>query len=1062
MPEMAPFAALRVTLLCVLLCPPVSARQTGPGPRDIVQVAERAVQDDSVAAVRARWTETLRRDSTDPGAALGLGSLARLTYDFAAAERIFGGMLARAGDRVDPWTIQARIGLYRVANSSGNTARADSLLNIAIREARRIGDRGGELDALIGLSGTRASRGPDAPALATLDTLRRVLPPGDGWERGEYLCRLGLFRGVGGDTGVTTLIRDGIAVAQRLGERQLAGHCLEALALVHSLHGKPDSVFPIMARAETLLRATNSHASLARLYSRRSDELQARGRLGDRQLQGHCLEALALVHSLHGKPDSVFPIMARAESLLRATNAHASLARLYSRRSDELQARGRLGEAKVALGQVLAEATLSRNGNRMANAYGGLGMLALRTGDLPSAADWFERAAVLYDSLGEGEGGMISRQNRAEVLAASGDLESARQALDATLEEAENFDFFEDAVIARQRLARLAMRRGDWPEAERQLAAAEAKARGRGLPGVAENLVYDRAVLALGSGRLAEAERLLGGFLAGIAPEDRLIRHTARVRLAELAARRGALGRAEREITAASRELEQWRESLGDDELRGYAFSATVLGEYDAQAATARVLAALAEGGRAEAAFALAEQRRARLLTDRLNQALALREPGDAVSTVGAGTRARPLSSAEIARALPDSATAVLEYVAGSEGAPTTLFVLSHAGVRAAVLPGADSLAPAIRRLVAMVENGSRPDALTRSLGRALLEPARRLLPEGVTRLLIIPDGPLHHLPFDALVLADGKPAVERWAIGLAPSASLAATLWRREASPRSDPASGRVLAMGDPRFPLELSPSAMRDGETYRSAFAAAGGLPRLEGSGAEARTVARYASGGAEVRTRAAASEAWLKSAALERFDVIHLATHALVDERTLTRTALALAPSGAEDGFLSPADIAGLRLDADLVVLSACRTAGGVTIAGEGVQGLTTPLMAAGARSVIATQWRVGDRTTVRLIADLYDGLARGLTVSDALREAKLAAVRRGAPPGEWAGFTVVGDPTAKVPLVRPSMPAVDLRMAAGLLLVAALGGYLALRRRGRRAERVSAGAAAPTHH
>lgn len=80
---------------------------------------------------------------------------------------------------------------------------------------------------------------------------------------------------------MTTLIRDGIAVAQRVGERQLTGHCLEALAVVHSLHGKPDSVFPIMARAETLLRATNAHASLARLYSRRSDELQARGRLGE-------------------------------------------------------------------------------------------------------------------------------------------------------------------------------------------------------------------------------------------------------------------------------------------------------------------------------------------------------------------------------------------------------------------------------------------------------------------------------------------------------------------------------------------------------------------------------------------------------------------------------------------------------------------------------------------------------------------------------------------------------------------------------------------------------------
>jgi CHAT domain-containing protein/tetratricopeptide (TPR) repeat protein len=992
---MVPFAALLLTWLLILPCRPLLAQQ----PRDVVQSAERAVQDDSVAAVRARWSEALRRDSTDREAALGLGSLARLTYDFAAAGRLFGGILERAGEVTDPWTVQARIGLYRVANARGNTTLADSLLTLAIDEARRIGDRGGELDALIGLSGTRASGGPAGPALATLDSLRRILPPGDGWERGEYLCRLGLFRGVGGDTSVTSLIRDGIAVAERVGERQLAGHCLEALALVYSLHGEPDSVFPIMARAE---------------------------------------------------------------SLLRATNAHASLARLYSRRSDELQARGRLGEAKVALGRVLAEATLSRNANRLANAYGGLGMLALRVGDLASASDWYQRAAVLYDSLGDGEGGMIARQNRAEVLSAAGDLTAAKQALDSTLTEAEAHGFFEDMVIAHQRLARLAMRQEDWREAERQLAAAETKARSRGLPGVAENLVYDRGVLALGTGRLEQAERLFGRFLAGVDPGDRLVRHAGRVRLAEVAARRGELARAEREITAAGRELEEWRASLGDDELRGYAFSATVLGEYDAQAPTARVLAALAAGGRAEVAFALAEQRRARLLTDRLNQALALREGASAESGAPAASRARPLTAEEIRGALPDSATAVLEYVAGGEGAPTTLFVLSRDGVGAAVLPGADTLAPAIRRLVAMVESGGRPDALTRRLGQALLEPARRLLPEGVSRLLIVPDGPLHRLPFDALVLADGTVAVERWAIGLAPSASLAATQWRRSAGARSGREQGRMLALGDPRFPLELSPAAMREAEPYRSAFAATGGLPRLEGSGDEVRTVSRYAAGGVEVRTREEASEAWLKAAPLDGFDVIHLATHALVDERSLSRTALALAPGGAEDGFLSPADIAGLRLDADLVVLSACRTAGGVTIAGEGVQGLTTPLVAAGARSVVATQWRVGDRSTVRLVSELYDGLARGLPVVEALREAKLAALRRGAPPAEWAGFTVVGDPATTVALVPPRKPPLELVLAGGLLAALGLGRYLAVRRRGRSSERAASGAVAPTHH
>jgi CHAT domain-containing protein len=986
-------------MACTLVLPTTApALQQTPGPRDLVQGAERAVRDDSVAAVKARWTAALRRDSTDRGAALALGTLARLTYDFATAGRLFSGIVERAGPTIDPWTVQAKLGLYRVANAAGNTVRADSLLNLALREARRIGDRGGELDALIGLSGTRASSGPAGPSLATLDSLRRILPPGDSWERGEYLCRYGLFSGVGGDTGVTEPIREGIRMAGRLGERELAGHCLEALALIHSLHGRPDSVFPIMARAE---------------------------------------------------------------SLLRATRAHGSLARLYSRRSDELQARGRLGEAKVALGQVLAEATLSRNRNRTANAYGGLGMLALRVGDLPTAAHWFERAAVLYDSLGDGEGGMISRQNRAEVLAASGELDAAREAFVATLEEAERLDFLEDAVIAHQRLARVAMRRGEWDEAEQQLAAADRKARARGQDRMTDNLVYDRAVLALGRGKFAEAERLLRGFLAGIPPEDRLVRHAARVRLADVASRRGDLARAEREITAAGRELEEWRASLGDEELRGYAFSATVLGEYDPQAPTARVLAALAAGGRVDAAFALAEQRRARLLADRLNQADALREGAQLESATV--HRARPLGAQEIAQALPDSATAVLEYVAGSEGAPTTLFVLSRAGLQARVLSSGDTLAPVIRRLVALLEAGGAPDALARTVGARLLQPAADLLPPGVTRLVIIPDGYLHRVPFDALRLADGSAAIERWAIGLSPSASLAATLWRKRGESGSAPERSSVLALGDPEFALELASAITREGETFRSAFEAQGGLPRLAGSGEEARAVARYGRGGSEVRVRGEASEEWIKHAPLDRFGVIHLATHALVDESSLARTALALAPGAREDGFLSPADLADLTLDADMVVLSACRTAGGVTVAGEGVQGLTTPLLAAGARSVVATQWRVGDRSTVRLVADLYDGLARGETVAEALRSAKLAALRRGAPAGEWAGFTVVGDPLARVALVRPSgLPRAMWLGIGGVILLLGAASYWAVRRRGRRAERTAAPAeVAPIH-
>ncbi|MBA3555832.1 MAG: CHAT domain-containing protein [Gemmatimonadales bacterium] len=387
---------------------------------------------------------------------------------------------------------------------------------------------------------------------------------------------------------------------------------------------------------------------------------------------------------------------------------------------------------------------------------------------------------------------------------------------------------------------------------------------------------------------------------------------------------------------------------------------------------------------------------------------------------------------------------------------------MTRAGTRAHLLPPADSLAAPIRRLVAMLESGGDPSAITRSLGATLIGPLADSLPAAVTRLVVVPDGPLHRVPFDVLRLPDGRALVERWAVGLAPSAGVALGLWRdaQVGAPRD---TVRLLALGDPEFAGEQVAVASREAQTYRSAFSAKGGLARLVGSGDEAREVARYAPGSAEVRLRAEASERWLKQSSLDQFRVIHLATHALVDETSLARTALALAPGAGEDGFLSPADLAALRLDADLVVLSACRTAGGVAIAGEGMEGLTAPLLAAGARSVVATQWRIGDRSTVRLVEDFYGALANGLPVADALRHAKLLAIGRGAPPLDWAGFTVVGDPLARVALATPAPRREGWWLAAGGgIVLLALGTYL-VRRRGRSSERRGSGdPSAVTHH
>jgi CHAT domain-containing protein len=228
------------------------------------------------------------------------------------------------------------------------------------------------------------------------------------------------------------------------------------------------------------------------------------------------------------------------------------------------------------------------------------------------------------------------------------------------------------------------------------------------------------------------------------------------------------------------------------------------------------------------------------------------------------------------------------------------------------------------------------------------------------------------------------------------------------------------MLAIADPAIATTVRDTS-RDGDAGDdlSALATVSGAPRLMGASREARLVARYAPA-ADVRLGADATSAFLRRENLRRYRVLHFATHALVDEQSLARTALALTPSDGENGLLGAGDLAALALDADLVVLSACRSAGGVLVGGEGVQGLTSPLLQAGARSVVATNWRISDERVVPFIERFYDGLARGLPIPDALRAAKQGAVKAGEPPQIWAAFLAIGDPLVTVPLRMPPRP------------------------------------------
>jgi CHAT domain-containing protein len=198
--------------------------------------------------------------------------------------------------------------------------------------------------------------------------------------------------------------------------------------------------------------------------------------------------------------------------------------------------------------------------------------------------------------------------------------------------------------------------------------------------------------------------------------------------------------------------------------------------------------------------------------------------------------------------------------------------------------------------------------------------------------------------------------------------------------------------------------------------------------------------------VRLGDSASAAYLEHAALDSFTVLHFATHAIVDDRSADRTALVLSPGGGESGVVTPSDVAGLKLRADLIVLSACRSAGGVVVDGEGVQGLTAPFLEAGARSVIATAWRIKDETTVPFVRAFYAGLARGLPVADALHNAKLERIASGADPSEWAAFTIVGDPTVRIAALPPRRRHVSVSLL--ILVVAIVLGVSLRMRRGQR--------------
>jgi CHAT domain-containing protein/tetratricopeptide (TPR) repeat protein len=368
----------------------------------------------------------------------------------------------------------------------------------------------------------------------------------------------------------------------------------------------------------------------------------------------------------------------------------------------------------------------------------------------------------------------------------------------------------------------------------------------------------------------------------------------------------------------------------------------------------------------------------------------------------------------DIQRILGADESVLLEYFLGQQ--QSYLIVISPQDLKVHVLPAKAQIETSLRGYLKWVSDPAS-DPTSGSGPSERIE--RQLIPSGpeetvlkANGVVVVPDGILHYLPFESLKVPDetgAKYLIEHMAVSYCPSASALALLmssgapayWNKE-----------LLAIGGANYQgkdrREPPPPSRKD------SVGEEGIRPSpLPFSRKEVLDIAGlFPPHSADVLAGAEAKEGRIKGMALRDYRRIHFACHGTLDEQNPARSALVLSPenSAEDDGFLQMREIYGLSMNAEMVVLSACQTAGGVLERSEGPMGLARPFFFAGARSVIASLWQVNDKATVVFMRELYRNLAGGRSERDALRSAKIKMLKSSwRHPFYWAGFLLQGDPS-----------------------------------------------------
>jgi CHAT domain-containing protein len=696
--------------------------------------------------------------------------------------------------------------------------------------------------------------------------------------------------------------------------------------------------------------------------------------------------------------------LADAEALLQpakvaaaASGSEELAARVELRRAALLVARGRLDDARSVILYTLGKPH-NEYIEAMAASFMGFTFLTEARGD--EAVPWLERAKKVSEKLDEVESIARANGNLGAAYAYVGDYDNAgiqyalaQAAFDRTSNQSEqqiwhghaaNLLFYQrkyseaidqysralriardlgDSVWVGRWLSNLALasiQLGDWAAARKYYDQDPAGGSGDGNHVTSRLLIAAR--IAAGTNQPAEAERLFGEALRSEA-SDPTISLDAHAGLAGIYIRSDQSRKAENEYRLATRAIDERGAGLLNDDARLTFLSSLIRFNREYVDLTMRLYK---DGTRG---LEVAEASRSRVLAGR----------------TGGQTTATPQTEEEYRQVARASGAVLLEYWLGDD--QSWLWVVTPDRIFPHRLPPRSAMEPLVKRWRAFIAAGRNPlevqDDTGRTLYNDLLKPVETDVP-GRNRFIIVPDEGLDSLNFETLPDADnpGRFWLEDATVEIAPSINVLASRGRQRES------AGRLLLIGDP--------------ESTDAQY------PKLPFAGREIDSIAGTMRGSdASVYRGSAARPDAYTGASPERFEFIHFSAHASANRVNPLDSAVILSgPPG--QSRLRARDVMNRHLRAELVTVSACRSAGDKTYAGEGMVGFAWAFLKAGAANVIAGLWDVSDQSTMELMSHLYREIHAGSPVPDALRRAKLHLIHdKGgswAKPFYWAPFQV----------------------------------------------------------